>query len=185
VSFLLARRLVDDILAVEHVNLYLFMSIFILAFLTRIAGIPLEGFTEGLIASISMPVMYVLTYYKKGDNTHRHRFVKPKSVVGTGGGVARSWVKEFIALVSSYMTGFLIFIAITSGFNFLAYTIAYVCAHVMRLMLTIILPVLARYVDVDDPAVLMITSLGVSLVMLTILFILVAAMARMFPSQLF
>jgi hypothetical protein len=181
---LLARKLVDDILAIEHVNLYLFMSIFILAFLTRIAGIPLEGFTEGLIASISMPVTYVLTYYKV-NNMHRYRFVKPKGVVDTEGGVARSWVKEFIALVSSYMTGFLIFIAITSSFNILAYTIAYVCAHVMRLMLTTMLPVLARHVDVDDPAVLMITSLGISLVMLAILFILVATMARMFPSQLF
>jgi hypothetical protein len=181
---LLARKLVDDILAVESVDLYLFMSIFILAFLTKIAGIPFEGFTEGLIASISMPVMYVLTYYK-GNNMHRYRFVKPKSVVGVGGGVARSWVKEFIALVSSFMTGFLIFMVITSSFNIFAYTIAYLCVHAMRLMLTAILPVLARHVDVSDPAVLMITSLGVSLVMLTILFILIITMMRLFSSQLF
>jgi hypothetical protein len=180
---LLARKLVDDILAVESVDLYLFMSIFILAFLTKIAGIPFEGFTEGLIASISMPVMYVLTYYK--GNNNRYRFVKPKGVVGIGGGVARSWVKEFIALVSSFMTGFLIFMVITSSFNIFAYTIAYLCVHAMRLMLTAILPVLARHVDVSDPAVLMITSLGVSLVMLTILFILIITMMRLFSSQLF
>ena len=170
-----ARSIADDVLSVEEVNLYLFMSIFILAFLTRIAGIPLEGFTEGLIASISMPVMYVLAYYK---NKNTYRFVKPKSGAGL---VARGWVKEFVALVSGFVVGFLIFMAITSSFNILAYSTAYVCVHAMRLLLAVVLPVLARRVDVGNPAVLMITSLGVSLVTLAVLFLLLTALASIIP----
>jgi hypothetical protein len=167
------RSIADDVLSAEEVNLYLFMSIFILAFLTRIAGVPLEGFTEGLIASISMPVMYVLAYYKE-----TYRFVKPKSGAGL---VARGWVKEFTALVSGFVTGFLIFMAITSSFNILAYSTAYVCVHAMRLLLAVVLPVLARRVDVENPAVLMITSLMVSLVTLAMLFLLLTILASIIP----
>ena len=170
-----AKGIADDILTAESVNLYLFMSIFILAFLTRIAGIPLEGFTEGLIASISMPVMYVLAYYRNRDV---YRFVKPKSGAGL---VVRSWVKEFATLVSGFVVGFLIFMAITSSFNILAYSIAYVCVHAMRLLLALILPILARRVDIGNPAVLMTTSLVVSLITLTMLFLLLTALAPILP----
>jgi hypothetical protein len=176
VSFLPAKSVADDILIVESINLYLFMSIFILAFLTRIAGIPLEGFTEGLLASISMPVMYVIAYYKNRDV---YRFVKPKSALAPIL-VARSWVKEFATLVSGFVVGFLIFMAITSSFNIMAYFIAYVCVHAMRLLLTLILPILARRVDIGNPAVLMTTSLVVSLITLTMLFLLLIALAPIF-----
>jgi hypothetical protein len=173
-----ARKIADDLLAIEEVNLYLFMSIFILAFLTRIARIPVEGFTEGLLASVSMPVTYVLAYYARPVE---YEFVKPKGGVVPN---ARGWVREYIAIVSSFITGFLIFMVITSSFNILAYTLAYISVQAMRLMLALIIAVLSRHVDVGDPAVIMITSLGVSLLAFAVLLLLIVAIARVFPGTI-
>jgi hypothetical protein len=170
-----ARKIADDILGVPEVNLYLFMSIFILAFLTRIVRVPVEGFTEGLLASVSMPVTYVLAYYGRPVE---YAFVKPKGGVVLN---ARSWAREYLAIVSSFIVGFLIFMTITSSFNILAYTLAYISVQAMRLMLALIIPVLSRHVDVGDPAVVMITSLGVSLLSLAVLLLLIVAIARIFP----
>ena len=168
-----ARKIADDLLAVESVNLYLFMSIFILAFLTRIVGVPVEHFTEGLLASVSMPVMYVLAYYGRQVE---HEFVKPKR-----GEVARSWIREYVALASSFVVGFLIFMTITSSFNVLAYTLAYVSVQAMRLVLALLLPAISRHADTGDPAVIMITSLGVSLLAFATLLLLILAISRIFP----
>jgi hypothetical protein len=175
---LLARKIADDILGVPEVNLYLFMSIFILAFLTRIIRIPVEGFTEGLLASVSMPVTYVLAYYGRPVE---YAFVKTKGGVVLN---ARSWAREYLAVVSSFIVGFLIFMAITSSFNILAYTLAYISVQAMRLMLALIIPALSRHVDVGDPAVVMITSLGVSLLSLAVLLLLIATIARIFPGAI-
>jgi hypothetical protein len=97
---------------------------------------------------------------------------------------AGDWVREYIAIVSGYVTGFLIFMVITSSFNILAYTLAHILVHAMRLTLTLIITFLSRHVDVGDPAVIMITSLGVSLLAFAVLLLLIVAIARVFPGTI-
>jgi len=155
--------LADDLAFSEQANLYLFLSIMVLALLARITGLS-ELFTVALLSTITLPVTYALSYYYKRGAREEFIFVKRK-----GGGPARPTTglgrlgRSLAAVISGYATGFVVFAALSGSLNLLAYTLAYAVAMLMRAVIAHSLPFVAKFVDVESPAALMLVSLFTAL----------------------
>ena len=154
--------LADDLAFSEQANLYLFLSIMILALLVRITGLS-ELSTIALLSTITLPVTYALSYYYE-RGPREFIFVRRR-----GGGPARPTTglgrleRSLAAVISGYATGFVVFAALSGSLDLLTYTLAYTVAMLMRVVIAHSLPVVARFLDVESPAALMLVSLFTAL----------------------
>jgi len=152
--------LADDLVFSEQANLYLFLSIMVLALLVRITGLS-ELSTIALLSTTTLPVTYAITYYYKRGERGEFVFVKRR-----GGGPARPTTglgRSLAAVISGYATGFVVFAALSGSLDLLTYTLAYAVAMLMRVVIAHSLPVVARFLDVESPAALMLISLFTAL----------------------
>jgi hypothetical protein len=154
--------LADDLAFSEQANLYLFLSIMVLALLARITGLS-ELFTVALLSTVTLPVTYALSYYYE-RGPREFTFVKRR-----GGGPARPTAglgrfgRSLAAVISGYATGFVVFAALSGSLDLLTYTLAYAVAMLMRAVIAHSLPFVAKFVDVESPAALMLVSLFTAL----------------------
>jgi hypothetical protein len=156
-------QLADDLLASGYVDLYLFLSIVFLILFTRLLGIP-EAFSVALFSTTSMPAMYSFMYYYRKPVTGF--FVKPKNHRAIEIRVA---YKSLAAILTSFVTGFIVFAALSGSTDIIIYTLAFLVTSIMRTALYLLLPALARHVDVESPAIAMLTSLAMALTALAFL----------------
>jgi len=156
-------QLADDLLASGYVDLYLFLSIVFLILFTRLLGIP-EAFSIALFSTTSMPAMYSFMYYYRKPAIGF--FVKPKNhrIIEI-----RVAYKSLAAILTSFVTGFIVFAALSGSTDIIVYTLAFLVTSIMRIVLYLLLPVLARHVDVESPVIAMLTSLAIALTALAFL----------------
>jgi len=164
--------LADDLAFSEQANLYLFLSIMVLALLARITGLS-ELFTVALLSTIALPVTYALSYYYERGAREEFIFVKRK------GGPARPTAglgrlgRSLAAVISGYATGFVVFAALSGSLDLLTYTFAYAVVMLMRAVIAHSLPFVAKIVDVESPAALMLVSLFTAILAYVIIVVLV------------
>jgi len=148
-------------------DLYLFLSIIFLAFLARLLGAGLDDFSSALFACISVPATYSLVYYRR--RIRRRRFVESKegtSVIELG----RLWVYELIAVLASYATAYIVFVASTGLTDLFLFTLAFFTAQALRLFIIVVTRLLkALKIDVSHPLVMFFVSFLVSLLFFTLL----------------
>ncbi|MCC6055262.1 MAG: hypothetical protein LM583_01105 [Desulfurococcaceae archaeon] len=157
------NQLADDLLAAGYVDLYLFLSIVFLILFTKLLGFP-EVFSIALFSTTSMPAMYSFMYYYRKPLTGI--FVKPKDyrVIKI-----RAAYRSLAAVLTSFVMGFIVFAALSGSTDIAIYTLAFIVTFIMRVALYILLPVLASYVDIENPAIVMLTSLAVASISLLLL----------------
>jgi hypothetical protein len=155
-------QLADDLLVSGYVDLYLFLSIVFLILFTKLLGFP-EAFSIALFSTISMPAMYSFMYYYRKHLTDTGIFVKPKNYR------IRAAYRSFAAVLTSFVMGFIVFAALSGSTDIIIYTLAFLVISIMRIVLYLLLPVLARHVDVESPAIAMLTSLAMALTALAFL----------------
>jgi len=158
-------QLADDLLVSGYVDLYLFLSIVFLILFTKLLGFP-EAFSIALFSTISMPAMYSFMYYYRKHLTDTGIFVKPKDYRIRG---IRAAYRSFAAVLTSFVMGFIVFAALSGSTDIVIYTLAFIVTFVMRTALYILLPVLTSYVDIENPAIVMLTSLAVASISLLLL----------------
>jgi hypothetical protein len=157
------NQLADDLLAAGYVDLYLFLSIIFLILFTRLLGFP-ETFSVALFSTISTPVMYSIAYYYRKPVTGF--FVKPKNHRVVKFRVA---YRSFVATLTSFVAGFIVFAALSGSTDIVVYSLAFVVTWIMRISIYLLLPVLAKHIDIENPAITMLISLGVAVLALILI----------------
>jgi len=163
----LSSRL-DEVTAAEATQLHLFLSIIILMLLLRFFAVAPELFDVALFSCISMPATYALAYYHA--RAHKMgRYVtkkKPEPI--------RLWSYEVVALLMSFIMGYLVFVALSGSTDYITFGAAFITVQIMRLLIILVSSNLKNLgVDIQHPAVVMIISLSmaaIGLVGLTMFF---------------
>jgi hypothetical protein len=156
-------QLADNLLVSGYVDLYLFLSIVFLILFTRLLGFP-DTFSIALFSTISTPVMHSIAYYYRKLVTGY--FVKPKDhrVVRF-----RAAYRSLVASLTSFVTGFIVFVALSGSTDIVMYSLAYVVTWVMRATIYFLLPVLANSIDIENPAIIMIVALAIAVLALAVI----------------
>jgi hypothetical protein len=165
-------QLADDLLASGYVDLYLFLSIIFLILFTRLLGFS-DAFSIALFSTVSMPAMYSFMYYYRKPLAGL--FVKPKRA-----GVVRlrAAYRSLAASLTSFVTGFIVFAALSGSTNIAVYTIAFLVTWLQRTALYYMLSALAERIDIESPATLIAVSALAALIALAVL-LAVAALLRL------
>jgi len=111
------------------VQLYLFMSIIVLSLLVRLLITDSTLFIDAIFATMSMPVVYTMSYYTRQAKEAGGEYVKRKKPQ-----LSRLIMYEFSALLASYMVGFFMFYALTGSTDYYIYTVAYATSQTMRIL---------------------------------------------------
>jgi len=158
VSKSLVSSLGDD-LALASTELHQFLSIIVLMLLVRLFNVASDLFSIALISCISMPATYALTYYNlKAQGVGKFVIRKNPEPI-------RTWMYETIALLSSFVMGFIVFVALSGSLNYMVFVVAFITTQVMRLLTLVI----TRYmwnmgIDIQHPILAVLVSLSVALV---------------------
>jgi len=158
----------DDVTAAEATQLHLFLSIIILMLLLRFFGVAPELFDTALFSCISLPATYALAYY------HARAYRMGRFVVSKKPEPARLWSYEVVALLTSFVMGYIVFAALSGSTDLITFTSAFITVQVMRLLTLLITSRLKDMgVDIQHPAVVMLVSLStaaIGLIGLTLFF---------------
>lgn len=145
----------DDVTAAEATQLHLFLSIIILMLLLRFFGAAPELFDTALFSCISMPATYALAYY------HARAYRTGRFVIKKKPEPTRLWSYEIIALLTSFVMGYLVFVALSGSTDLIMFASAFITVQVMRLLTLLISSHLKNMgVDMQHPAVVMLVSLS-------------------------
>jgi len=148
-------------------DLYLFLSIIFLAFLSRFLAAGLADFSSALFACISVPATYSLVYYRR--RAKRMRFVEPKGEAAVAE-LGRLWIYELVAVLASYATAYVVFVASTGLMDLFLFTLAFFTAQGLRLFILVLIRLLrALKIDASNPLVMFSSSFLVSLLFFTLL----------------
>jgi len=163
-----ARSSLDDVVLVGATQLHLFLSIIALILLLRLFGVSTDTFDIALFSCVSMPATYALTYY------HARIYRVGRFVTKKTSEPLRIWTYEVAALVTSYVMGYMVYVALSGISDVATYSIAFVVVQTMRIAIFFMARHLrALGVDIQHPAVVMLIALStavLALVGLTLLF---------------
>jgi len=136
------------------VQLYLFMSIIFLSLLVRLFISDSSLFIDAIFATMYTPVVYTMSYYTKQARMSEGEYVKRKKPE-----FSRLIMYELVALIASYMVGYLMFYALTLQTDYYIYTVAYVTSQTMRIMNLAIIRMFKRLdIDPSHPFLMLIGS---------------------------
>ena len=146
---------VDDVTFAEATQLHLFLSIILLMLLLRFFAIAPELFDVALFSCVSMPATYALTYY------HARMYRAGRFVVKKKPEPVRMWVYEAVALLTSFMMGYVVFAALSGSTDYVTFGAAFITVQVMRLLILLITRHLRSVgIDIQHPVVVLLTSLS-------------------------
>ena len=141
----------------EALQLHLFLSIIMLILVLRFFEVAPALFDTALFSCISMPATYAMAYY------HSRLYREGKFVLRKRPSPERVWAYELIALIASYGMGFMVFVALSGVYDYVAFTIAFATVQFMRVAISVVLSHLrAIGVDVQRPAIVLLVSLAMS-----------------------
>jgi len=105
------------------------MSIIVLSLLVRLIIMDSTLFIDAVFATMSMPVVYTMSYYTRQARTPEGEYVKRKKPE-----LSRLISYELAALIASYLVGFFMFYALTGATDYYTYTVAYITSQTMRIL---------------------------------------------------
>lgn len=149
---------VRDYGSLGNENLHLFLSIIVLILLLRLFSVVPTLFDTALFSCISMPAMYAMTYYHYRVRKEFGRFVVKRNKL-------ELWGYEVIALITSFVMGYLVFTALTGSYDYVTYGSAFIVVQLMRLVVVSVTKSLKNMgVDVNHPLVVVLVSVLVALI---------------------
>ena len=152
----LASR-IDEITVAEATQLHLFLSIIILMLMLRFFAIAPELFDVALFSCISMPASYALAYY------HARAYRTGRFVIRKEPEPIRLWIYEVVALLMSFIMGYLVFVALSGSTDVITFGAAFITVQIMRVLTIIITSNMRNMgVDIQHPAVVIVTSLSIA-----------------------
>jgi len=156
----LASR-VDDVTLAEATQLHLFLSIVLLMLLLRFFGVAPEMFDVALFSCVSMPATYALAYY------HARAYRMGRFVIKKKPEPIRMWTYETVALLMSFVMGYIVFAALSGSTDLITFASAFVTVQIMRILIVYITGHLRTMgVDIQHPAIVMLVSLSIAAVAL-------------------
>ena len=149
---------VRDYGSLGNENLHLFLSIIVLILLLRLFSVVPTLFDTALFSCISMPAMYAMTYYHYHARKEFGRFVVKRNKL-------ELWGYEVVALITSFVMGYLVFTALTGSYDYVTYSSAFIVVQLMRLVVVSVTRSLKNMgVDVNHPLVVVLVSVLVALI---------------------
>ena len=156
----LASR-VDEVTLAEATQLHLFLSIILLMLLLRFFGVAPEMFDVALFSCVSMPATYALTYY------HARAYRMGRFVIKKKPEPIRMWIYETVALLTSFIMGYIVFAALAGSMDLITFASAFITVQLMRLLIMYITSHLRSMgVDIQHPGIVMLISLSVAAISL-------------------
>jgi len=138
-------------------TLYLLLTITFLAFLTALYLPVNENYSIALFTTISLPVVYSARYFSKAAVGEEDlSFFK---VVST----KESIIKELTAVITAFVIGYIVYVATSRDFTtdgLLYFTIAFLIVLFLRLIIATWYKSAALLIDVDNPLVITVSSIG-------------------------
>jgi hypothetical protein len=84
---------------------------------------------------------------------------------------ARIAYRSLVATLTSFVSGYLVFAALSGSTDIVLYSIAFMITWIMRTALHFLLPALSEHIDIENPAIILLVSLGVSLATLLLIIV--------------
>lgn len=146
-----------DNVATQASQLYLFLSIIMLMLLLRFFAVAPKAFDVALFSCVSMPATYALTYYSS------RAYREGKFVVRKTPEPVKFWTYEAVALLMSYIMGYVVFVALSGMLDYVLFTAAFMVVQVMRLLIVFLVRMFRDLgIDVQHPVMVLLTALGVA-----------------------
>lgn len=147
------------------IQLHLFMSIVVLTLMLRYFQIVPPLFDTALFSCLSMPVVYVMSYYHAKEYSRAGKFVIRKE------SDVKLWGYEVMSLVVGFIMGYLVFVALTGSSDYVVYGVAFCTVQFMRMVTAGIVAHLSNLgIDTQRPIAVM----GISMLVATITFLCLA-----------
>lgn len=141
----------------EGVQLHLFLSIVMLMLMLRFFGVAPDLFDSAIFACISLPATYAMTYYS------REAYRVGKFVVKKKPEPVRFWSYELVALLTSFVMGYMVFVALTGSTDYITFGSAFITAQIMRILTNMLVSSLKEMgVDVMHPCIVVLISLSIA-----------------------
>jgi len=146
---------------IEETQLHLFLSIVLLMLLLRFFGAVPPMYDVALFSCVSMPATYALAYY------HARMYRTGKFVIKKKPEPIRIWIYETIALLTSFIMGYMVFVALTGLTDIILYGSAFIAVQLMRVTILFIARNLKLMgIDIRHPVIVVLISSCTSLIAL-------------------
>lgn len=135
-------------------TLYLLLTITFLAFISSLYLPVSENYSVALFTTVSLPVVYSARYFSKSGSEELQffRIVSAKE----------SAIKDIIAVTTAFLIGYIIYISTSRDMSvegLRLYSIAFIIVLFLRYVISVWYKAGVRFVDVDNPFVILVASL--------------------------